>query len=232
MSDCTMQPARVHPWASGVSLTPQTAFVDRLHECGARSDITAQQGAGQTMTNDALGNRLRPLFGPSINLKSDDEFQNWVLRRWDHFADQGPLTHLPTQSTHVDQPWPDNNMSVYVARYPGPTALNVVDFQIFTWYTSSIQQDLIRDGKADLQYFYPEDKSDGATRLISFVRSSEILANHDSIIDRLQGFRLPPNTAWVHDLEYNSAIVAAGADGIEMVADSDSGYLTIIALDG
>lgn len=123
-------------------------------------------------------------------------------------------------------------MNAYAALFPRTTSLNILDFEAFVFYTSSIQQDLIRDGIADLQYFYPEDRADGVRRLIIYLQSAEILMDHDSVITKLRGLMLPQDMAWVQDLKYDSAIVSAGPDGIEMVADSKDGYLMIAAIDG
>jgi hypothetical protein len=200
----------------------------------ATKDPVRSPDAKTSMLDDTVLHQLNAYVSPSgTTFTSEEDFRRYIRVQWQHLALQDPLQQQPKKATYVETAWAPDPENLYVALYPVTTATNLLDFDIYVAYTSSIHQDLIRDGKADLQYFYPEAFDAVIDRFCQSMSSVEFADDHDLIVKRLQSFNLPAQTDWITDLRFKSAMISANETNvIEMVAATEDGFLLLFSIDG
>ena len=183
------------------------------------------------MTDRDSLERLRALVEPP-KFDSDESLIRYFADRWQHHEKQGPGVHTPVRRSYSQAPWAPRPENLYVALFPAAAGENILDFGVFAWYSSSVHQDLIRDGSIDVSEFYREDPDVAIEGFTQHVSSAEVLTDQYSIVARLREFDLPPDAQWVMQLPFNSAIVSAEDNVIEMIADTNEGYLLLFSVDG
>jgi hypothetical protein len=120
-------------------------------------------------------------------------------------------------------------MSLFAALYPRAPFQNLEDFVLFIRYTSSIQQFLIRDGEADLDWFIPETPDEAIPKLLNDLGSATRVSG-PSARERLLGLHLPMEFDWTADLSLLDVLVDASDDGLELSAMAEEGYLSVFAV--
>jgi hypothetical protein len=184
-----------------------------------------------TMLDPADFEKLRRIASLGDDVSTEEQLHDYVELRWEHFAGQDPLQHHPTRATFVEAAWAPSPENLYLALYPMDTASNLVDFDVYVSYTSSIHQDLISQGEADLQYFFPEVFD--AAQFSQSMTTAELLDDHESIIEKLRSFKLPDQADWVMELEFDSAVIWSDESNvIELRAATNRGFLLLFSVDG
>jgi hypothetical protein len=110
---------------------------DKPHE----QELLQRQDKGADEMVNTL-KQLQVLVSDSIiRLDSRNSLVKYLSERWDRHAEQGPLVHQPVRRSYVEAPWMPNPENLYVALFPSSAGTNLLDFEVFVWYASSIHQD-------------------------------------------------------------------------------------------
>ena len=151
---------------------------------------------------------------------------------WREFEAAGPGYALPVQRLYVS-PAPGSFVgNLYGALYPRASFRNLIDFNLFQVFSSSIQQDLIETGSIDMEWFYPEEVREGVAR---FWKGLPALAKRLRSSD-LRSFLAPlsahESARWLESLEIRQWEMSVGDGELELTALTEQGYLTMFVVDG
>lgn len=184
---------------------------------------------------------LARLFGASqskdyINGSHGLNVQKWHDRakaeaRWRQFEEAGPEYALPVKATHCPEGIPSCIGTFYAALYPASKFEDLLDFDLFQRYSSSIQQELIQSGVVDREWFCPPTLEDAMSRLPERLDRLSKCDELSDITTVLQNMEIPSSADWVLDLTFSAWTVSWGTDGLEAVATTEDGFLTLFAVD-
>ena len=120
---------------------------------------------------------------------------------------------------------------LYVALYPKTDFKDLIDFNLYQRYSSSVQQDIIADGVADADSFFPETAVEGTNRFYARLPEIEKQRNARDIRQFLSRLRLPNELEWLTDLDFEEWIIDSSDESLELTASTNQGYLTMFVVD-
>ena len=82
-------------------------------------------------------------------------------QKWAEFESAGPEYAMPINRFSGVSSIPGCHGTLYAGLYPKSKFENLVHFQLYQFFSSSIQQVLLQTGAVDYEWFFPEDKIDG-----------------------------------------------------------------------
>ena len=163
------------------------------------------------------------------------ELDSWREGRarttWSRFEEAGPEYAVPHRAVFCVEGIPSCTGTLYAALYPGARFEDLLDFDLFQNFSSSIQQDLVRSGRVEREWFHPVPLEEALSR---FEQRLDRLASWPDLPDLvpvLEKMELPEEARWVLGLTYSAWIVSWGHDGLEAIASADEGYLTLFVVD-
>lgn len=178
----------------------------------------------------------RPATEEYVNGIHGVDIQRWrdaekAKARWSEYEKLGPEYAIPTKAVRCPEGIPSCAGTLYAAVYPATHFEDLLDFDMFQTYSSSIQQDLIQSGTLNRESFYPPSLQEGMTSLHERLGRLSRLDQLLNIKVTLEEMALPDRAGWVLDLPLSAWIVSWEADGLEAVGASEEGFLTLFALD-
>ena len=147
------------------------------------------------------------------------------------FQRAGPEYALPTRSVRVERGIPRFPGNLYVALYPAESFEDLLDFELFGRFSSSIVQDLVTHGEIDLQWFIPQPPDELLDGREQAAAAGDRRPELPDLAAYLRKVGLPKEAEWVFELDFQSWIVDAWEDGIEMIAEAREGYLVLFTVD-
>lgn len=152
-----------------------------------------------------------------------------LASRWEFFEAGGPFSVVPSRRAFRESVWGSQQLHLFAALYPREPFESIEDFKLFTRYTSSIQQFLIRDGEADLDWFMPEAQDEAVPRFLASLKATPRLSGEDAL-DMILRWGLPGEFGWISELTIGDTFADASDEGLELTAETDEGYLCMFAL--
>jgi hypothetical protein len=150
--------------------------------------------------------------------------------RWNVFASKGPEYSMPIRRCFVEEGIPSFDGSLYVGLYPKESFIDLVDFNLYQWYSSSIQQDLFATGKIHYSSFFPESVEDGTSKFERQLGALLKRKNVGDVREFLRGLGMPKEAQWVQELDFEEWEWTTRKDGLELTASTKQGYLTMIVV--
>jgi hypothetical protein len=160
-------------------------------------------GEQTILPKKGLAAALRCLSVDDPRRQSAEALDRWAKGRWKQRSTAGPLAILPTRVAYADNAWRDSVSNCYAALYPRQDFTDLLDFELFVRYVSSIQQDQIMDGQADLDNFYPEPVKEGVAAYLRSFSKTKRLHGLKEIVAEVWRWDLPPQFAWMRTLSYD-----------------------------
>lgn len=154
-----------------------------------------------------------------------------LINRWHFFASKGPEYSLPIRRCWVQEGISSFIGTLHIGLYPKKDFSDLIDFNLYQWYSSSIQQDLIQTGKLDRNSFFPEMEEEGVSRFESQLEELQKRKNGGDIRKILLDLHLPNQAGWVHELDYEEWEVTMHKGSLELTASTKQGYLTMFIVD-
>jgi len=155
-----------------------------------------------------------------------------LTERWEFFASQGPEYSLPTRSCFIEEALPGLNGSLHVALYAREHFADLVDFNLYQNYSSSVQQVLIQTGAIDYEWFSPDTVEEGVSSFLEFLEDFRPKQGPGDIRKILRGLRLPREARWVLDLDFEEWDASIEEGNLDITAATRQGYLTMFVAEG
>lgn len=166
---------------------------------------------------------------PVVPEKKNQRTLESIVSLWERHENAGPLAVMPIRRSYLAEAWGSGHRGLFAGLYAADEFESFDDYEAFAWYTSSIQQFLIRDGEVDLDWFVPERKEEGAARLFEHLESRAVLTGREAQ-QAVVELDLPEEFSWISDLKFRAVSLYASDDGLELSADSDEGFLALFAI--
>jgi hypothetical protein len=147
--------------------------------------------------------------------------------RWQFFASKGPEYSMPTRRCWVEKGIPSIGGPLHIGLYPKQDFNDLIDFNLYQWYCSSIQQDLIETGKVDRRFFFPETPEVGTSRFEAQLGDFQKRKNEGDIRKVLADLKLPNQASWVQELDFDEWEVSTHKGELALTASTKQGYLTM-----
>lgn len=154
-----------------------------------------------------------------------------LKQRWLFFESQGPEYSLPVKRCYVREGIPSHVGALFAALYSKSDFRDLIDFELFQWYSSSIQQDLIATGEVHREWFYPETVDAGTARFWTHLPALEQQINSVDIDSVLHELHLPKEASWILQLEFEKSRISINDESIEFIAATPDGYFTMFVVD-
>jgi hypothetical protein len=154
-----------------------------------------------------------------------------LKQRWQFFESKGPEYSTPVKRCCVKEGIPSYVGGLYAALYPKADFRDLIDFNLYQWYSSSVQQSLIATGVPDRDWFLPETAEEGTTRFLAQLPAFEKRKNRRDIRQVFRDLQLPKGVEWVRELDFEEWEVSSGNGALELTAATKQGYLTLFVVD-
>lgn len=154
-----------------------------------------------------------------------------LKQRWLFFESRGPGYSLPVKRCYVREGIPSHVGALFAALYPKSDFQDLIDFELFQWYSASIQQDLIASGEVQREWFYPETVDAGTARFWASLPGLEQQINRVDIDSVLRELHLPIEASWILKLEFEKSKISINDESIECIAATPDGYFTMFVVD-
>lgn len=147
--------------------------------------------------------------------------------RYQDFERRGPSHVLPLRHAFDEQGIRGCRGALYVGLYPRKPFWSLEDFWLFQWFTSSCQQELLRTGKIDLDYFVPEPAVQAIDRFVGFTKNRTIEQSPPRP-NRLDELGV---AGWAQTLTVQSYVDDVRGGELDFTAACAEGYLTVFTVD-
>ncbi|GAA4452363.1 hypothetical protein GCM10023156_21560 [Novipirellula rosea] len=184
------------------------------------------------MRPSVINDRLSTFSCCDERVNDRDTFSAWASGRWPFHESRGPLGALPVRRAYAIANWRGTELDHYAGLYPRDTATDILDFALFEAYTCSIQQSIIRDSEPDLDWFRPDDLATGVAGFVRYITDNDSIYAGFAIQRRIAAWQLPPEFAWLSELNINEGFLFESTSEAHICAATDEGFLTFMALNG
>lgn len=164
--------------------------------------------------------------------QSPEAFAMWAEARWKKLEASGPLAVLPTRVAFAENAWMDTGSNCYAALYPSSPFSDLLDFELFIRYVSSIQQVQISEGRPDLDWFCPETAQEGLSGYTRDLANRQRLWSPQEIVVEVKRWELPNGFGWMADLSYQGGFIFVEDNEAALTASASEGFLSFFAVDG
>lgn len=178
-----------------------------------------------------LGSWLRGVEPRTNNQEQFRPPSESLQQRWHQFEQKAAGYSIPMKRFWSRDGVPSCIGGLYVGLYPKADFKDLIDFNLYQNYSSSVQQDIIADGAPDADSFFPESAVEGTNRFFARLPEFEKRRNARDIRQFLGNLRLPKEVEWVTGLEFEEWIIDSGDESLELTASTKQGYLTMFVVD-
>jgi len=170
--------------------------------------------------------------GPAFRAGFNGDFwsDNAIKAQWQVFENAGPKYSIPIKRHVGASAVPGCRGTLYAALYSRDDFSNLIEFAIYQFYSSSIQQVLLQTGGVDPEWFVPESPDDGTAGVRRWLDHIMRMPEGGDLPKTLGELNILSDLAWVRDFEFTAWSCSSAGGSLEIIAQSPRGYLTIFTV--